>query len=328
MTDHRTRVVLLGEGAAAERWVRVLRPFARVCRSMEKLPGADALVIAPGATDPFARAKEALQDGVPVLYAAPFVLSPWQTNVLVEVSRRQGALLRFAEPFQHQPGFAFLKRLLQGDEPFWRPLYLRLLRTAPADGPRRIDELAAQELATCLALLGDIPRSVTAAASRRDHVGEPCAVFLLLQQPEGPPVEATVSLAEATCVDQIVAVTAGHTIVLDDPHTVASLRITGDGELAPPVFGLPQPPVDPLLEEGRRFLNAVAQRAAPFSNGERWAQAAALWWAARQSMSFGGTMRMPAPSRDAQRPPLTVIQGGGKSSSANRERPALTLVAS
>jgi predicted dehydrogenase len=325
MSDHRTRIVLLGEGAEADRWVRVFRPFARIGGSIEKLAGAAALVIAPGAGDPFGRAKEALQAGVPVLYAAPFALSPWQANVLVELSRRQSALLRFAEPFQHQPGFAFLRRLLQGDEPFWRPLYLRLLRTAPADGPRRIDELAAEELATCLALLGETPRSVTAAASRRDHVGEPCAVFVLMQQPEGPPVEATVSLAEPACTDQIVAVTAGHTVVVDDLHTAASLRITGESEAVPPVA---QAPIDPLLAEARCFLQAVADRDASFANGERWAQAAALWWAARQSMSFGGTMRMPAMPRHTEPPPLTVIQGGGKSSSTKRERPPLTLVAS
>jgi predicted dehydrogenase len=325
MSDHRTRVVLAGEGAEAERWTRVLRPFARVCRSMAKLAGADALILAPGASDPFGRAKEALQAGVPVLYAVPFALSPWQTNVLVALSRRQGAVLRFAEPFQHQPGFAFLRRLLQGDEPFWRPLYLRLLRTAPADGPHRIDELAAEELATCLALLGETPRSVTAAASRRDHVGEPCAVFLLMEQPEGPPVQATISLAEQACTDEIVAVTAGHSVVLEDLHWSATLRITGEGEAAGPVC---QPQVDPLLAEARGFLGAVSDRDASFANGERWARAAALWWAARQSMSFGGTMRMPATPRDSEPPPLTVIQGGGKSTSTKRERPLLTLVAS
>jgi hypothetical protein len=156
-------------------------------------------------------------------------------------------------------------------------------------------------------------------------VGEPCAVFLLLQQPEGPPAEVTVSLAEPAGTDQVVVVSAGHTIALDGLHSDnAVLRITGDGE---PEGLPPQARGDPLTAEGQGFLRAGQTGDASYGNGARWAQAAAVWWAARQSMSFGGTMRVPPQGRDTTPPPLTLIQGGGKSSRTKRERPALTLVA-
>ena len=122
------RVALLGEGKQAERWATALRDLAEVCPVPERLSGAvDAVVLAPGVSDPFARTREALLADIPVLYAAPFLLSPWQAGDLNVVSRLQERLLLFVERFQYRPGFAFLRRLLEGREPFWRPLYLRAL---------------------------------------------------------------------------------------------------------------------------------------------------------------------------------------------------------
>jgi hypothetical protein len=274
MSDRcRLRVALLGEGDQAERWASALRDLAEVCPLREHLSGeVDALVLVPGVSDPFLRAKEALLADVPVLYAAPFLLSPWQAGVLNELSQLQERLLRFVEPFQYRPGFAFLRRLLVGREPFWRPLYLRTLCLAQLDGPGRIDELGTEELAICEALLDGKPRYVTAAAGRRDEVGEVCAAFLVLHYSDGPLVQCTISLAEPTSARQLVVVTPGRTVIMDDLDPVASLRIVGGGEqellaeeptLAPSsqsrggrVLASPDP--DPVAEEAKRFLSAVA----------------------------------------------------------------------
>lgn len=339
------RVALLGEGERAERWASALRDLAEVCPLPEQLPGAiDAVVLAPGVSDPFARAKEALVADIPVLYAAPFLLSPWQAGVLNELSRRQERLLRFAEPFQYRPGFAFLRRLLGGKEPFWRPLYLRTLSLAQLDGPARIDELATEELAICEALLDNNPRHVTAAAGRHDEVGEVCATFLILHYSDGPLVQCTISLAEATSARQLVAVTPGRTVIMDDLGAVASLRIVGGEQelfteeptLAASCPGraervLAAPARDPMAEEVKRFVSAVSVGDLSPANSDRWARVAALWWAARQSMSFGGSTEVPIlASRpgDTEPPPLRVIQGGGRTARTAGQRPSLTVVAS
>ena len=339
------RVALLGQGDRAERWACAFRDLAEVCSPPERLAGSvDALVLAPGAGDPFARAKEALLADIPVLYAAPFLLSPWQASALHELSKRQQRLLRFVEPFQYRPGFAFLRRLLAGREPFWRPLYLRTLCLAQPDGPGRIDELATEELAICEALLDGEPRYVTAAPGRRDEVGEVCAAFLILHYSDGPLVQCTISLAESTSARQLVAVTPGRTVIMDDLDPVASLRIVGGGEQelfaddAPPAPScrtpvermLASPAPDAVAGEAEAFLDAVVRGDGSSANSERWARVAALWWAARQSMSFGGPTEVPVPALkrgDTEPPPLRLIQGGGRTVRTASQRPSLTVIA-
>ena len=334
------RVALLGEGEDAERWAAILSGPTELCSLHEELPGRiDALVLAPGCSDPFARAKEALEADIPVLYAAPFLLSPWQAGTLTNLSRAQGRLLQFAEPFRYRRGFSFLQRLLAGEEPFWCPLYLRGLRVAPPGEPARIDELATEELAICQTLLGGTPHSVTAVASRRDEVAEVCAVFLTLQYRNGLLAQCTISLAEENGISEVVVTTPSRTVVLDDQDPVAPLRFVGgkDTDLfaegaafvtAPQGRAQGAPALDPLAEEAQCFLSAVAAGDGSHGNGERWTQVAALWWAARQSMSFGGPAEVPSiRPGDAAPPPFRVIRGGGKTVPAVGRRPRLTVVA-
>ena len=337
------RVAVLGEGEEAERWASALGDLAQVCPLPQQLTGQiDALVITRGAGDPFARAKEALQAEVAVLYAAPFLLSPWQAGALNDLSRRQGQLLRFAELFQYQPGFAFLRRLLEGGEPLWRPLYLRMLCLAQPDGAARIDELAIQELAICGALLGDEPRSVTATASRRNGTGDVCAVFLVLHYNAGPLVQCTISLAEATSGRQLVAATPDHTLIMDELGPIASLRIVGGEhelfgeELTGAASGrgrgerlFASPEHDAVAQEAKRFLSAVTEDDRSVANGERWERVAALWWAARQSMNMEGPAVLPVQTVKpaiTEPPPLRVIEGGGHTAQTARSRPSLTVV--
>ena len=328
-------VALAGDGDQAQQWAAALRGQAKVCPLPEQLPAEiDALIIAPGVNNPFARAKEALVAGVPVLYAAPFLLSPWQATTLHRLSSRQGHLLRFAEKFQHRRGFTFLRRLLEGDEPFWRPLYLRSIRLVPPETSTRIDELATEELAICQALLDSAPQQVSATASHSDAVGNVCAAFLTIQYRDGPPVQCTISVAEASSAHQLIAVTSGRTVILDELDPIAPLRVIGAGEQETYTASPPESSTaadrDFMVKEIEQFLQAVSQDNSSFDNSERWANVAALWWAARQSMSFGGPVDVPNPfflPRDTEPPPFTVIRGGGKTASAAGKRPALTVVA-
>ena len=337
--DRLLHVALLGHGNRAGRWASALLGRAEVA-PLPELPSSaiDAVILAPGTIDPFARAREALLADLPVLYAAPFLLSPWQANLLDGLSRRQKRLLRFVEPFQYRRGFAFMQRLLEGREPFWRPLYLRSTCVVRPGGPVRLDDLATEELAVCDHLLDGRPTHVTASAARRDETGEVAAAFLTVQYSSGPVVHCTISLAEATSVRQLVAVTPERTLVMDELAPVSSLRIAGGREQEAFVEGQARgagreivlAPAGPdfVVEEVKRFLGAVAAGERTPGNSARWVRVAGIWWAARQSMSFGGQVDVPTPRRtDATPPPLTVIEGGGGSTEAGRIRPPLTVVA-
>lgn len=341
----RLRVALLGEGPAAKQWAAALDGSAALRRDPYGCSDVDAVVIGPDTLDPFARAKEALLDGCHVLYAAPFVLSPWQTGALEGLSARQERLLRFVEPFQYRTGFSFLRRLVRGSEALWQPLYLRILRLARPDGGLRIDQLATEQLAICDALLAGTPSRMTAAAVRQDEVGDVCAVFLVLHYTEGPLVQCTVSLSEAADAQQLVAVTPDRTVIMDELDPAAALRIVApDGEHEPPEGAQPasgghagggthlvaSERKDSVAEETALFLEAVASDDASVANAPRWARVAGLWWAARQSMSFGEPAEVPLPSQglETEPPPLRLIEGGGQTGQAAKTRPLLTVIAS
>ena len=332
----RIRVAVAGDGELAERWLEAAQFITDARRTSGDLPEAtDALIVAPGTADPFGRTKEALLAGLHVLHAAPFCFSPWQAGALSELSQRQRRILRFVEPFQCQPGFSFLQRLLRGREPLWRPLYLRMLRLSQQGGPGRIDELATEELAICEALLEGTPRHMTAAASRRDAAGAVCAVVLVLQYSEGPLVQCTISLAEAREASQLVAVTPTRSVIMDDSEPALRIMDAGGGHDLP--AGGPAVPAanadrswprrqDVPTEEMGRFVRAVRTGDRSIANSERWVAVASLWWAARQSISFDGPAEVPVPS-DAGPPPLQVIEGGGKSAPSPARRPSLKVVA-
>jgi predicted dehydrogenase len=339
MTERdRPRVALLGRGEDVERWTSALEPLACVRPLPEDLAEVDALVITRGATDPFGRAREALLAGVAVLYAAPFLLSPWQAGVLRDTALRAGRPLRFFEPFRYRPGFAFLRRALEGNEPLWRPRYLRSLCLAAPGGLGRIDELATEQLALCDALLDWQPRHVVAAAAQRSDAGDVCAAFLIVHSSDGPVAQCTLSIAEPTEARQLVAVTSEGTIVMDQLDPVASLRIrreredeviVGESSRRSKNERLLACAEEPVAAGARRFVAGVASEDCSISNGDRWVRVASLWWAARQSMAFGGRAEVPVPApvaRDTEPPPLRVIKGGGKLARAAAARPALTLV--
>ncbi len=321
------RVALFGSGQRADEWVEAFSRAARV--QAGTVGSADVLVIAPGTHDPFGQTREALRAGVSVLFAASFQLTPWQASALEELSRRERRLLRFVEPFRYQGGYSFLQRLLEGREPFWRPLYLRSLCLKGPQSGLRLDDLATEELALYDSLLGARPRCVSAVSVRQDESTQACAASIMVEYVDGPSFHCMVSLAEGGAAHELAAVAPERTVLMDQLDPAAPLRIFGadaEGrELS--LDGEPQHD-DIIAQETTGFLAAVRSHDLSYSNGGRWTRVAAVWWAARQSMSFGGSVEVPALVRtNTKTPPLTVIEGGGRSPRKGGLRPALKLVA-
>lgn len=323
------RVALLGSGHRADEWSEALSRMEHVRAG--SVGSADALVIAPGTHDPLLQAKEALRDGVAVLFAASFQLTPWQASLLEELSRRERRLLRFVEPFRYQKGYLFLQRLLEGREPFWRPLYLRSLCLKGPQSGLKLADLATEELALCDSLFGSKPRCVSAVSVRQDETTQACAASFMVEYVDGPSLHAMVSLAEGSAAHEFVAVAPERTVLMDQLDREAPLRIMGtdaEGHEVLLTRDACEARYDDIVgQETADFLAAVRSNDLAYSNGGRWTRVAAVWWAARQSMSFGGSVEVPALVRmNTKTPPFTVIKGGGRSTRKVGRRPALKLV--
>lgn len=322
-------VAVLGSGPQADAWAIAIAAHARVVRHTDD-SRPDAVVIAPGALDPFAQAREALLDSLHVLYAAPFRLTPWQAGRLNELSGSQKAILRFVEPFRYQRGFPFVQRLLAGREPFWRPLYLRSLWLAEKNSSERIDDLATQEFALVDSLISGRPLNVSATAVQNSEATQVRAASITVEYTGGLHLYSMVSLAEGGGEHQLVAVASDRTVTLDQLDPVHPLRIVGtveDGHEVSLSGQKDEMSLNVVDAEAATFVDAVSAGETTVSNGGRWTRVAGIWWAARQSLSFGGTVDVPSLPRSAESPPLRMIEGGGDSSQPVGPRPVLTVVA-
>ena len=321
------RVALFGSGQRADEWSEAFSRTARVQAST--VGSTEVLVVAPGTHDPFGQTRDALREGVSVLYATSFQLTPWQAIALEELSRRERRLLRFVEPFRYQRGYSFLQRLLEGREPFWRPLYLRSLYLKGPQSGVRLDDLATEELALYDSLIGARPRCVSAVSVRQDEFTQACAASFMVEYVDGPSLHCMVSLAEGSAAHELAAVAPERTILMDQLDPAAPLRIFGADAEGRELSLDREPRCDDIMaQETAGFLAAVRSRDLSYGNSGRWTRVAAVWWAARQSMSFGGSVEVPALVRtNTKRPPLTVIEGGGGPSRRAGPRPALKLIA-
>ena len=340
-------VRLLGDAAPGTEG-RTQRTGPADLAALLESPAAQGVVLAGSTPDLYALAKHALLAGKHVLHGGPFLLRTHQVTTLSELARRQGLLLAFREDRAHHPAFAFLARMVGGASPFWPPVYARSLRTMmpePEMG-HQVDTLAAAEIAAMVRLLGS-PGAVATVGCRRKGGRGLDAAFLTLFYGSGPIAQVTVSQTEATPAAELTVVAGDRTLTLDDfdlraPFKVAALSQETDFSRRSSSPGLmptadehlvPNAPIkDPLLEQARAFVEAIASKDLASSNASLWVQVALVWETALESMALDGRpVALPwwlsHPGHE-KAPPLRVIEGGGSGGAAAEQRPVLTLVRS
>ena len=90
---------------------------------------------------------------------------------------------------------------------------------------------------------------------------------------------------------------------------------------------LSRPPVDPIAEQAKRFVEAVASHDTSEANSDRWLRVAELWSAVRRSLNQGGPVWVQAPAvSEVGMPPFRLHQGGAPARIAASH--GLTLIAS
>jgi len=311
------------------------------------LPSLEAVVLASGLAEPYPLIRRALIHGKHVLAAGPFALTIDQVRRLAALAERRGRLLMFAEERTLSPSFALLADMIRGAT---RPClhYIRLLDVRPRQAEAAPDAaaVAAEDLALCARLVERRPRSVSAVAGGPAG-GSLEAAFVTLVYPGGLVASLQVSVSESWEARQLVASMAGRTLMLDELDYRTPLRVVSASEWTrrdaagaercgraawrTNSLALPAEPVDPTLEQCRRFVEAVAGGRAGAADGELWSQVARLWEAAERSMALAGAP-VPLETRPrlqelkGQTPHLHVIRGRARRGHSISPRPALTLV--
>jgi hypothetical protein len=186
----------------------------------------------------------------------------------------------------------------------------------------RLEDAALAALAAVQALLDVEPEQVTAQAAQQED-GETQALILTVQYRGGLLLQCTASLAETR--EELVVVTSDRRLTLEGDL----LRIALNGaDCLKHERALSAPSVDPIVEEARRFAEAVSTGDASMGNSERWFKLAELWPAVRTSLNQGGPVWLQSPAvADMGTPPFTLIHGGGRKARMSAS-PRFTLVAS
>ena len=317
-TQDSLRIALYGAGPEAQRWAWALAEHASL--DSGSLARANAVVLAPGALEPLSTAREALSEGLPVLWACG-QLPQLQDMVRPASYGCQEALLSVYEPFLHTGGFGLLRRFLRGPEPFWRPVYLRIV-AGPSQAGGRLEDVALNALAKVQALRDIEAEQVTAQAAQQED-GETPALILTVQYRGGLLLQCTASLAETR--EELVVITRDRKLTLDGDV----LRIALNGADCPRHERvLSAPSADPIVEEARRFAEAVSKGDALAGNSDRWLKVVDLWSAVRTSLNQGGPVWLQSPAGgEIGMPPFTLIHGGGRKARI-ASSPKFTLVAS
>ncbi|HYM16339.1 MAG TPA: hypothetical protein VEZ14_12340 [Dehalococcoidia bacterium] len=341
----RTVINVVGDGAEADAWVRALRGVEgveteRLAAGEDALlsalsrPEVRAIAFASAAPDLSGVLRRTLMARRHVLVGPPVALASGQLSALAALAVARGRTIVFDTGALGDERFAFVRRMTGGTQGLWRPRYVRSLRTG-VHGAATLDELAINDLATVLSLVGGTPAQVSAVSPRvDDEAGAADVVMATVSLEGGPIVRVDVSMMEPWLRQEVVVACDGRTVVLDALDARAPLQIhaatrhrvpQGGGQWAETVSE--HPAGDDTSRRARAasaFAEAVRTDGVSLTNAGDLAIAAHIWERARESLARGGERVAIAGPGGSVRPALRVIHGGGQHIDA--EAPALTLL--
>ncbi len=290
------------------------------------LTGLDALVVDDPGAPLYSLVRTALSHGMHVFARPQTALTVRQLVVLREAATRASRRLRLAGAWGESRPLKSLRRSLQ--QSAGEPHHLRSVRRLSVGAS--VDDATFEELALLGALVDRAPSSV--ACAELDVPGAPVARIVTLTGPRllaaivvtvlecGPFREISAAVGSRTARFEA-SDEGAHRLVVSTRETSGVVRRTEEAE----------PALDALVADAEAFfagLDAPHEAAADQRALAFWGRAAVLWDAVSTSLEQGGAPVQIVERellRNANPPPLRLIQGGGTDGPAHA-RPTLTVV--
>lgn len=259
----------------------------------------DAVVIATPAATHYAFAKQALEHAKDVFVEKPLALNVSQGMELVRLAQERQRILMVGHLLRYHPAVEQLKRLIDSGA-LGRLYYLYSNRLNL--GRFRTEEnilwsFAPHDISVLLYLLGETPHSVSAHGGQflNAHIADTTITFLSF--PSGVQAHIFVSWLHPYKEHRLIVVGSDGMAVFadtDPEHKLKILRQPVEWRERQPVPKLseaqpiPFDPVEPLRVECQHFLDCVAMRRAPFTDGAEAVRVLQVLEACQQSLSRGG----------------------------------------
>jgi UDP-2-acetamido-3-amino-2,3-dideoxy-glucuronate N-acetyltransferase len=320
------RVAVIGHGYWGKNLARnfyQLNALAAVCDTekaqgqsvAEKYPGVeftidylslfqrsdiDAVAIATPAATHYTLVKQALQHAKDVFVEKPLALSVSQGIELVRLAQERQRILMVGHLLRYHPAVEQLKRLI--DSGALGKLYY-LYSNRLNLGRFRTEEnilwsFAPHDISVLLYLLGEMPHSVSAHGGQflNAHIADTTVTFLTF--PSGVQAHIFVSWLHPYKEHRLVVVGSDGMAVFADTepeHKLRVLRQPVEWRERQPVPKLseaqpiPVELIEPLRVECQHFLECVATRRTPFTDGEEALRVLQVLEACQQSLSREGS---------------------------------------
>jgi UDP-2-acetamido-3-amino-2,3-dideoxy-glucuronate N-acetyltransferase len=279
--------------------VRFTRDYSEVL----ELSSIDAVVLATPAATHFEMARRALLAGKDVFVEKPLALKASDGADLVDLAARKGRILMVGHILQYHPAVLKLKELItSGDIGRVQYMYSNRLNI----GKIRTEEnilwsFAPHDISVILSLLGEEPTEVRCTGGSHLNQGVADVTLTDLAFPSGAKAHIFVSWLHPFKEQRLVVVGSEKMVVFDDaaanklvvyPHRVEwknriPTAVKADG--CPVALDA----VEPLKEECRAFLTAIATRVHPTTDGQEGLRVLRLLNACQESLESGRTI-MPA----------------------------------
>jgi predicted dehydrogenase len=296
------------ESEAALAKAAALAPDATMVRSLDEVLGAsdiDAVVLATPAVRHAAQARAALQAGKHVLVEKPMALSARDAESVVAAAVAADRTLMVGHLMMYHPATAMLKQLVSSGE-LGQVFYLYALRVNL--GRLRSDEnamwsLAPHDISMILHVVGEEPESVSVRGGSylQTRIEDVC--FINMRFKNGIIAQIQNSWIDPRKERRLTIVGSKKMVEFDDVHPVEKLRIYDKGFDRPATFTeygeylsirngdihIPYVPmVEPLETECRHFVECVAGRKRPITDGTAGLYVVRVLEAASRSLAQDG----------------------------------------
>lgn len=284
--------------------VRALSSYAQVLKDET----IRAVVIATPAETHGALVRETLLAGKDVFVEKPLCLSVEEGTALVALARRQGRILMVGHLLWYHPAVLKLKALMEaGELGRIRYLYSNRLNLGKIRREENILwSFAPHDISVILGLLGELPAAVQAQAGNYLHQQIADVTVSLLSFPSGIKAHIFVSWLHPYKEQKLIVVGDRKMAVFDDmekkdklllyPHSIEwkhNVPVANKAEAQPVSFDMDEP----LRAECRHFLDCLATRACPRTDGEEGVRVLTVLQQCQQALEVGAQMKTVAAVR-------------------------------
>lgn len=266
----------------------------------------DGVVIATPPNTHYKLAKQALSMGKDVLIEKPFTTNAEDARSLLHLAKAEGRVLMIGHTYQYHPAVEFLREYVASGQ-LGKVYYIDSARLNLGVFQSDVDvvwDLAPHDLSILLAILGENPTSISARGTAHINSKLYEVAYLDLMFPDNVLAHIHVSWLDPCKVRRVTLVGSEKMVVFDDLSESEPIRIYDKGvtiEWNGTDFDYPSvdyrygdlfipyiPMEEPLLLEGRHFVECIQDQTLPRSDGVMGYRIVQLLEAARKSINNEG----------------------------------------